>query len=93
MLWAAVLGAEYRGIHMLDRHELVLVEHMRGARDVAGDEDVVGHHAVDVERAAARIAGHPPEPGGKLGAFEPFDVADRPQRRHHHVDVERGPVG
>ena len=26
-------------------------------------------------------------------ALQPFDVADRPERRHHHVDVERGAVG
>ena len=50
------LGSEDGGVHMLDRHELILVEHMRGPRDVAGDEDVVGHHAVDVEGPAPRVA-------------------------------------
>ena len=55
-------GAEDGGIHVLDGHELVLVEHMRGPRDVARDEDVVGHHAVDVECAATGIAGHPQNP-------------------------------
>ena len=78
---------------MLDRHELILVEHVRGPRDVTGDEDVVGHHAVDVEGAAARVAGYPPEAGRQFGAFQPFDIADRAQRRHDDVDVERGAVG
>src|SRR6185295_371111 len=40
------LCAEYRGIHVFDRHELIFVEHMRCPRDVACDEDVVGHDAV-----------------------------------------------
>ena len=92
MLCAAVWAPEHRGIHVLDGHELILVEHVWGPRDVAGDEDVVGHHAVDVERPAAGVAGHPPEPGGQFRAFEPFDVADRAQRRHHHVDVKRGSI-
>ena len=81
------------GIHVLDRHELILVENMRGARDVAGNKDVVGHHTVDVEGTAAGIAGHPPESSRKFRILEPFDVADRTQRRHHHIDVEGGPVG
>ena len=34
----------------------------------------------------------PQNPVGQVGALEPFDVADGAQRRHHHVDVERGPV-
>ena len=43
--------------------------------------------------AATGIAGHPPETGGEFSALQPFDVADGAQRRHHHVDVERGAVG
>ena len=71
-------------------HELVLVEHMRGARHVAGDEDVVGHHPVDVERAAAGVAGHPPETGWP--AAQPSSHSTLridPNDGHHHIDVER----
>src|SRR5215471_12631702 len=64
-----------------------------GARDVAGNEDAVGHHPVDVEGAAAGVAGHAPEAGGEPSTLQPFGVADRPERRQHHVDVERTPVG
>ena len=94
MLLAATSAPKTALSRLLLRHELVLVEHMRGARHVAGDEDVVGHHAVDVERAAARVAGHTPEPARQLrAAVEPFHVEDRAQRGHHHVDVEHGAVG
>src|SRR5215510_535503 len=66
---------------------------MGGARDVARDEDAVGHHPMDVESAAAGVAGHAPEAGGEPSPLQPFSVADRPERRQHHVDVEHAPVG
>lgn len=73
------LRTEDRGIHVLDRHELVLVEHMRRPRDITRDEDVVGDDAVDVEGTTAGIAGNTPKPCGQVSALKPFDVADRPQ--------------
>ena len=51
---------------------------MRGPGDVAGHEDVAGDHPVDVERAAAGVATHAPEPGSQPGPLEPLDVADDP---------------
>jgi hypothetical protein len=34
----------------------------------------------------------PPEAGRQPGALQPFHVADRPQRGHHHVGLDGGPV-
>ena len=65
MLWAATLAPDTALSQCSMREELVVVEHMGGARDVAGDEDVVGHHPVDVESAAAGVAGDPPEAGAR----------------------------
>ena len=61
---------------MLKGQELVAVENMRRARHVAGDEDVVSHHSVDVEGAAAGITADAPLSGGQSGAVEPLHVAD-----------------
>jgi hypothetical protein len=66
---------------------------VRGPRDVTGDENGVGDHAVDVKGAAAGVAADSPEPGGQAGAVEPFGVANRAQRRHHHIDVQGGAIG
>jgi hypothetical protein len=63
------------------------------AGDIARDEDIVGHHAVDVEGAATGVAGDAPETGREPGALQPLDIAYRSERRHHDIDVERGPVG
>ena len=93
MLCAATAAPKTALSQCSSREKLVLVQHVGGARDVARDEDAVGHHPVDVEGAAAGVAGHAPEAGGEPGTLQPFDVAERPERRHHHVDVERGPVG
>src|SRR5215467_11398566 len=82
-------GPEDRIVPVLQREKLVLVEHVGGARDVARDEDAVGHHAADVKCPAAGVARHAPEAGGEPSPFEPFDVPDRPERRHHDVDVDR----
>src|ERR1700722_6656712 len=38
-------------------------------RDVARDKYAVGHHAVDVEDTAARVAGNSPKARGKPGTF------------------------
>jgi hypothetical protein len=86
------LGAQHRVVPVLHRQKLVVVEHVRGACDVAGNEDAVGDYAVDVEHAAAGVAAHAPESGGQPGPVEPFDIGDRPQRRHHHIDIKAAAV-
>ena len=60
--------------------------------DVAGDEDVIGHHTVDIEGAAPGITCQSPLSGSQLRAFQPLHIADGPQRGHHYVDVEHGSV-
>ncbi len=63
MLCAATLAPKTALSQCSSEMKLVLVEHVRCARDVARDEDAVGHHAVDVEGAATGVAGHAPEAG------------------------------
>ena len=93
MLCAATSAPSDGVVPVLQREELVLVQHVGRARDVAGDEDVVGDHAVDVEGAAAGVAADAPQAGRQPGALQPLDVADRAERGHHHVGLERGAVG
>jgi hypothetical protein len=43
-------------VPVLQRQELVLVQHVGKARDVTDDEDGIGHHTVDVEGATPSVA-------------------------------------
>ena len=92
-----VVGRDLRSedgiVPVFHREELVLEQHVGRTCDVAGHENVVGDDTVDVEGAAAGVAGDAPEAGGQPGTLQPFDVADRTQRCQHHIDVERGSVG
>ena len=74
------LSPGHRVVPVFEGQVLVAVEDVRGPRHVAGDEDVVGHHAIDVVRAATGVAAHAPLTGRQASAVEPFHVADRPQR-------------
>src|SRR5262249_31402598 len=51
------------------REELVTEHGLRLARDVAGDEDVVGDQAVGVEGPAASVAGDTPDADGEPGVL------------------------
>src|SRR5580704_6344043 len=64
------VAPEFRG------EKLVLIQDVGRTRDVPGDEDVVGHEAVDIEGAAAGVTGDTPEAGRKPGTLQPFNVAD-----------------
>jgi hypothetical protein len=49
---------------VFQHEELVFVQHVREAGDVANDEDGLGHHAIYIEGATARVAADAPEAGG-----------------------------
>ena len=61
----------------------------RGA-PVAGEDARGG--GVALEDATAGVASDAPRAGRQPGALQPFHVADRPQRGHHHVGLDGGPV-
>ena len=58
------LRAEDRVDPILRGEELVLVQHVGRACDVSGDEDAVGHNAMDIEGAASSVTGDAPKAGG-----------------------------
>ena len=94
MLWAATCGAQDGVVPVLHREELVLVQHVGRARHVAGHEDVLSVTTPLMSKARhAGVAADAPAAGCQSGAFQPLDVADRAERRHRHVDLERAPVG
>src|SRR5262249_51279287 len=80
-------GPEDSVVPMLQREELVLVQHVGEARDVADDEDGVGHHAVDVEGTTARVAADAPEAGRQPGPLQPLGVADRTEAADHYATL------
>ena len=62
---AGDLGLGDRVAPVLERQELIVVQRVREARHVPGDEDTVCGHAVDVHRPAAGVTGHPPPADGQ----------------------------
>ena len=46
-----------------------------------------------MSKAATSVAAHAPLAGRQPGALQPLHVADRAERGHDHVHVQRGPVG
>ena len=76
---------------VLEAEELVAVERVGEAGDVAGHEDVVGDEAVDVDGAAAGVGRHAERTGRQSRTLEPLDVADRAERDDDDVHVESVP--
>lgn len=62
------LAAEDGIVPVLQHKKLVFLQHVGRACDVPRDEDTVGHYAVDIEDAAARVACNAPTAGGQSGA-------------------------
>jgi hypothetical protein len=78
---------------VLQREELVFVQRVREPCHIACDEHVVGDQAVDVKRAAARVAAHPPGADRQTRPVQPFGVPDRAERHYRHLSVDRRCVG
>ena len=87
------LSSEDGIVPVFQHEELVFVQHVGKAGDVANDKDGVGHHAINIEGATARVAADAPEAGGQPGPLQPFGVADRTERRQHHVTLHHAVVG
>jgi hypothetical protein len=77
---------------VLEREELMQVERVRKACDVAGDEHVVGDDEVVGEHAAAGVARDSVHPRREPRAEQPLGVADGPERDDRHVRLHAAPV-
>ena len=84
MLCAAISAWTTRVAPVLERQELVAVDRVREAGDVAGDEDVVGHDRVARRRRGSPASQATPSgPAARPRAAQPLGVADcrRARRR------------
>src|SRR5260370_6687548 len=73
---------------MFQRQKLVVIEGMREAGDIPGDKDIIGDNGIDSEGTAPGVTADPKRPGGEPGIAQPFRIAHRPLRHHHHLGVE-----
>ena len=78
---------------VLQAEELVAVERVGEPRHVAGDEDVVGDEAVDVDGAAPRIGRDAERAGRQPRAVQPLHVPHGAEGDDDHVHVESSAVG
>src|SRR6516162_4000879 len=78
---------------VFDGNKFPIVERMRPAGYVSGDEDIVRHDGIGVERTTGSVAHHSAGIGRQSRPAQPLRIAYCTERDYRYVNIKRITIG